>query len=151
PVTVHLEGQVQPLRLNLPPGAESGLRLRLAGQGAGNGRGGPRGDLYLTLRVRPSQQYRREGLDVVGKLKVNLAQALLGASVEVQTLHGARRLKLQAGLPPGTRLRLAGQGIETDAGKGDHYVEVDVELPKELDAAESAAVEAMAKRRGWEL
>ena len=151
PVTVHLEGQVQPLRLNLPPGAESGLRLRLAGQGAGNGRGGPRGDLYLTLRVRPSQQYRREGLDVVGKLKVNLAQALLGSSVEVQTLHGARRLKLQPGLPPGTRLRLAGQGIETDAGKGDHYVEVDVELPKELDAAESAAMEAMAKRRGWEL
>jgi len=151
PVTVHLDGQVQPLRLNLPPGAESGLRLRLSGQGAGNGRGGPRGDLYLTLRVRPSQQYRREGLDVVGKLRVNLAQALLGSSVEVQTLHGARRLKLQPGLPPGTRLRLAGQGIESDAGKGDHYVEVDVELPKELDPAESAAVEAMAKRRGWEL
>jgi DnaJ-class molecular chaperone len=151
PVTVHLEGQVQPLRLNLPPGAESGLRLRLAGQGAGNGRGGPRGDLYLTLRVRPSQQYRREGLDTVGRLRVNLAQALLGASVEVQTLRGARRLKLQPGLPPGTRLRLAGQGIETDAGKGDHYVEVEVDLPKDLDATETTAVEAMAKRRNWEL
>ena len=151
PVTVHLEGQAQPLRLNLPPGAESGLRLRLAGQGAGDGRGGARGDLYLTLRVRPSQQFRREGLDVVGKLKVNLSQALLGTSVEVQTLRGARRLKLQPGLPPGTRLRLAGQGLETDAGKGDHYVEVEVELPKDLDPAETAAVEAMAKRRGWEL
>jgi DnaJ-class molecular chaperone len=151
PVTVQLQGQVQPLRLNLPPGAESGLRLRLAGQGGGNGRGGPRGDLYLTLRVRPSQQFRREGLDIIGTLKVNLAQALLGASVEVQTLRGGRRLKLQPGLPPGTRLRLAGQGIEAEAGKGDHYVEVEVELPKDLDAAESAAVEAMAKRRNWEL
>ena len=151
PVTVHLEGQVQPLRLNLPSGAESGLRLRLAGQGAGNGRGGPRGDLYLTLRVRPSQQFKREGLDIVGRLRVNLAQALLGASVEVQTLRGGRRLKLQPGLAPGTRLRLAGQGLETDAGKGDHYVEVEVDLPKELDEAERAAVEAMAKRRNWEL
>ena len=75
PVTVQMQDHDQPLRLNLPPGAESGLRLRLAGQGQA-GRGGKRGDLYLTLVVAPSDRFRREGLHVVGRARVNLSQAL---------------------------------------------------------------------------
>jgi DnaJ-class molecular chaperone len=149
PVTVHLQGQDQPLRLNLPAGAESGLRLRLAGQG-GQGPAG-RGDLYLTLRVRPSDRFTREGLDIVGKRAVNLAQALLGASLTVATLRGERRLKLQPGLAPGTRLRLGGQGIHAEGGPGDHFVELSLSLPTDLDAAEQEQVKAMALRRGWEL
>jgi len=149
PVTVHLAGEDQPLRLNLPAGAESGLRLRLAGQGAAGPAG--RGDLYLTLRVRPSERFTREGLDIVGKATVNLAQALLGATLTVPTLRGDRRLKLQPGLAPGTRLRLGGQGIHAEGGPGDHFVELSVGLPKDLDAAEQDQVKAMAQRRGWEL
>ena len=149
PVTVHLQGQDQPLRLNLPAGAESGLRLRLAGQGEAGAAG--RGDLYLTLRVRPSDRFTREGLDIVGKRTVNLAQALLGATLTVPTLRGERRLKLQPGLAPGTRLRLGGLGIHAEGGPGDHYVELSLSLPADLDAAEQEQVRALAQRRSWEL
>jgi molecular chaperone DnaJ len=149
PVTFSLEGQ-DPLRLNLPPGAESGLRLRLAGQG-GLGRGGARGDLYLTLKVRPSDRFKREGLDIVSTLRLNLGQALLGASVEAATLHGQLRLKVPAGSAPGTRLRLRGKGIQSAQGQGDHLVELALALPDDLDEAERQAIRAMAAKRGWEL
>lgn len=149
PVTVQMAGQDQPLRLSLPAGAESGLRLRLGGQGAPGAAG--RGDLYLTLRVKPSPRFTREGWDIVGKVTINLAQALLGASLTVPTLRGERRLKLPPGLALGTRLRLGGQGIHAEGGPGDHFVEPQLELPQDLDTAEQAQIKAMALRRGWEL
>jgi DnaJ-class molecular chaperone len=147
-ITFTLQGR--PLRLNLPAGAESGLRLRLAGQGA-PGPSGRRGDLYLTLKVRPSPLYRREGLDIISPLRLNLAQALLGTQVEAPTLHGPVRLKVPPGTQAGTRLRLRGKGIVTPSGRGDHYAEISVELPGDLDAEETEAVKRMARRRGWEL
>ncbi len=149
PVTVSLEGG-QPLRLNLPAGAEDGLRLRLGGQG-GPGAGGSNGDLYLTLRVRPSARFKREGLDLVSTLKLNLSQALLGATVTVATLRGSVRMKVPPGSAPGSRLRVPGQGIEVEGRKGDHYVVLEVDLPKDLDATEIEQIKAMAVRRGWEL
>lgn len=150
PVTFSVGGQDQPLRLNLPAGADTGLRLRLGGQGR-PGRGGRRGDLYLTLRVKPSAEYQREGLDVVGKVRLNLAQALLGATLTVPTLHGAVNLKVPAGTQPGTRLRLRGKGIQSGAGQGDHLVEVSLDLPTDLSDQEQADLKAMAARRKWEL
>lgn len=150
PVTVQREDQAQPLRLNLPAGAESGLRLRLAGQGAARRRG-RRGDLYLTLKVRPSDRFTRQGLDISSKVTVNLAQALLGAKATAQTLRGEVRVTVPEGVQPGTRLRLAGQGIASEGRKGDHYVEIDVRLPQGLNDEEKAQIGALAKRHGWEL
>lgn len=150
PVTVQLEGRPGPLRLNLPPGAESGLRLRLAAQGSPRRRG-RRGDLFLTLKVRPSDRFTRQGLDVTSKVTVNLAQALLGAKVTAPTLRGDVRLSVPACTQPGTRLRLAGQGVEAEGRKGDHFVEVLVQMPTDLDASEKSAMEAMAMRRAWVL
>ncbi len=150
PVTVRLEGRPQPLKLNLPPGAESGLRMRLAGQGAPRRRG-RRGDLFLTLKVRPSERFSRRGLDIHGFVEVNLAQALLGARVQAPTLRGSARVGVPAGTQPGTLLRLAGQGIEAEGRRGDHFVEVRVKLPTDLDEPEKAAILGMARRRGWAL
>jgi len=150
PVTVQMEGQAQPLRLNLPPGAESGLRLRLAGQGAPRRRG-RRGDLYLTLKVKPSERFTRQGLDVTGTVTVNLAQALLGSKATAATLRGDLRVSIPAGTQPGTRLRLAGQGIEAEGRRGDHYAQVEVRLPLNLSDDEKAQISAMAKRRDWDL
>jgi DnaJ-class molecular chaperone len=150
PLTVHLAGREQPLRLNLPQGAEDGLRLRLSGQGQ-PGPSGRRGDLYLTLRVRPSAQFRREGQDLLSTLRLNLAQALLGATLTVPTLDGEVRLKVPAGSAPGTRLRLRGKGIRGKEGSGDHLVELALDLPADLDAEEQAQLKAMAAKRGWEL
>lgn len=150
PVTVQLEGRSQPLKLNLPAGAADGLKLRLAGQGH-PGRGGRAGDLYLTLRVRPSAIFKREGNDSVSQVKLNLAQALLGATVTVPTLDGDVRMKVPAGSAAGTRLRLKGKGIPNAAGRGDHLVELGVEMPGTLSTEEEAAVRAMAAARHWEL
>jgi len=147
-VTVHLEGRPQPLRLNLPPGAESGLRLRLAGQGAARRRG-RRGDLFLTLKVKPSERFTRQGLDITGKVTVNLVQAMLGSQATAPTLRGDVRVRVPASTQPGTRLRLAGQGIEMDGRKGDHYVEIDVQLPQDLSDEEKTALQAMAHKRHW--
>ena len=147
-VTVSLEGG-QPLKLNLPAGAEDGLRLRLSGQG-GQGPAG-NGDLYLTLRVRPSLHFKREGLDTVANLHLNLAQALLGATVTVLTLRGSVRMKVPPGSTPGSRLRIPGQGIEVDGKKGDHYVVLGLDLPKDLDETERTQIESMRKKRDWEL
>lgn len=150
PVTVQLEGRSQPLKLNLPAGAADGLKLRLAGQGQ-PGRGGRAGDLYLTLRVRPSALFKREGHDSISQVRLNLAQALLGATVTVPTLDGDVRMKVPPGSAAGTRLRLKGKGVPTSAGRGDHLVELTVELPSALSAEEEAAVRAMAAARHWEL
>jgi curved DNA-binding protein len=148
PVTVNLEGG-QPLKLNLPAGAEDGLRLRLTGQGEAGPRG--KGDLYLNLRIKPSRVFRREGLDIVSRLPLNLGQALLGAPVTVPTLRGSVRMKVPAGSQPGTRLRIGGQGIEAQGRKGDHYVELAVDIPTDLSPEEKTQIEAMAQRHGWEL
>jgi curved DNA-binding protein len=149
-VTVSLEGG-QPLKLNLPPGAEDGLRLRLAGQGGSSRRGGEPGDLYLTLRVKPSLYFQRDGLDTSSQLHLNLGQALLGTSVTVLTLRGSVKLKVPPGSAPGTRLRIPGQGIEAEGRKGDHYVVLGLDLPKDLDEAEREQLKAMAAKRQWEL
>ena len=148
-VTVSLEGG-QPLKLNLPSGAEDGLRLRLSGQGGESARG-PKGDLYLTLRIKPSAHFKREGLDTVANLHLNLAQAMLGTTATVLTLRGSVRMKVPAGSTPGMRLRIPGQGIEVDGKKGDHYVVLGLDLPKDLDDAERAQIQAMAAKRQWEL
>jgi len=79
------------------------------------------------------------------------APTRLGATITVPTLRGERRLKLPAGLTPGTRLRLGGQGIHAEGGPGHHFVEPILTLPADLDEAEQAQVRAMAQRRGWEL
>ncbi len=149
-VTVQWAGRDQPLRLNLPPGAESGLRLRLAGQGSARRRG-RRGDLYLTLKVRPSDRFTRQGLDIIGPLDANLGQCLLGGRVAAPTLRGEARVRVPAGTQPGTRLRLAGQGIEAGGRRGDHYAEVRLQLPQDLDNGEKAAIRDMARRRGWQI
>jgi DnaJ-class molecular chaperone len=148
PVNVSLEGG-QPLKLNLPAGADDGLRLRLAGQGGAGPAGN--GDLYLTLRVRPSAHFKREGLDTVANLHLNLAQALLGTTATVLTLRGSVRMKVPPGSTPGTRLRIPGQGIEADGKKGDHYVVLGLDLPKDLDEAERDQIKAIAMKRDQEL
>jgi DnaJ-class molecular chaperone len=152
PLTVSLaspEGGRRSLRVQVPAGAESGTRLRVRGEGQASPYGGPKGDLYLTLKVLPHPKFSRQGLDILSKETVNLAQALLGCELEAETIHGRVRTRLAPGIQPGTRLRLAGRGIEQGGRKGDHYLEVAVELPKDLNPEEKALIQGLAKERGW--
>jgi DnaJ-class molecular chaperone len=130
------DGGVETARLSLtiPPGVESGQRLRLAGQGQPGRDGGPPGDLYVRVEVEDHPVYEREGRDLTVKVPVTFAEALRGASIEVPTLTGTVRVKVPPRAQSGQRLRLRGKGIESQGAKGDLYVVLDFVAPEGGDA-----------------
>ncbi len=126
--------------VRIPPGVSDGGRIRLRGKGA-EGRGGtPPGDLLASIRVRPHRFFRREGRNLVLDLPVTIAEATLGAKVEVPTLEGRVTLTIPPGTDSGAKLRLRGKGVpHPSAGKaGDLYVVVEIRVPRDLppEAAE---------------
>jgi molecular chaperone DnaJ len=132
----------RPITVRVPPGADDGSRLRVAGMGAPGIGGGPPGDLVIQTHVRPHPQFRREGLDLHLKLPVTLAEALGGGSVDVPTPQGPVKLTIPPRSQSGQRLRLRGRGVARGAQTGDLYVELDVRLPDQPDPALEAAARA---------
>ena len=117
----------------VPPGTESGTRIRLRGQGQSSGPGGPPGDLIITFQVQPDRFFRREGLDIIADVPINLAQATLGTRLRVRTLDGKKvLLRIPPGTQPGRKFRIKGQGIEKNGRKGDQLVGIQVTVPDEL-------------------
>lgn len=131
------------LEVKIPPGVSTGSRLRLAGEGGPGRRGGPPGDCLLELRVGSHPDFERDGSDLTSHLELDFTDAILGVQVPVKTLHGTVTLKVPPGTQPGSRLRLAGQGIQAASGEpGDHYVRIKVRLPRDLTEAQRTALEA---------
>ena len=129
------DGSVRPqhIQVRVPPGVRDGQRLRLAGQG-GPGMGGPPGDLYLVIRVHPHPYFRREGQDIYIDVPISVAEAALGAAVEVPTVHGRTSVRIPPGTASGARLRLKGQGVAGPRGsRGDQYCVLRIVPPKSLD------------------
>lgn len=127
------------LRLKLKPGIEDGQTLRLKGKGAPGPQGGQPGDLYLTIQVAQSSQFRREGKNLYTTVEVDLYTAILGGKIIVPTLSGPVKLALAPHTPNDKVLRLKGKGMP-EYGRpselGDLYVTVKVELPQKLSAEE---------------
>jgi molecular chaperone DnaJ len=119
----------QPITVRIPPGADDGSRLRVAGKGAPGLGGGPPGDLLIETRVRPHTHFRRDGLDLHLTLPVTLAEAWLGGPIEVPTPQGSVKLTVPPRSQPGTKLRLRGRGVKRGGATGDLYVELDLRLP----------------------
>lgn len=123
------------LRVKIPKGADTGTTIRLKGKGGPGINGGPPGDLYIELIVRPDPIFRRKGRDLYIKATVPLVDAVLGGTIEVPTLEGRVKVKVPPGTQCGQKLRLRGKGIEDASGRrGDAFVEVQVEIPKKLSA-----------------
>jgi DnaJ-class molecular chaperone len=120
------------VEVTVPPGVESGGRLRLPGQGAASpGRGGTPGDLYLEIEVRPDPFLRREGDDIELDVPVTMPEAALGAKVEVPTVEGPVTVTVPAGTSSGARLRLRGRGVKNAEGtRGDQFCRVEIVTPK---------------------
>jgi molecular chaperone DnaJ len=139
------------VKVRIPPLTTDGDRIRLRGQGEPGPAGGPPGDLVLTVRVKPDHFFRREGLDIHCAVPITVVQAMLGTKIRVRTIHGT---KVQVRVPPGTqngtRLRLKGQGLESDGKKGDQYVEIQVKVPENLTAEERELVEQLGQKLGGE-
>ncbi len=123
------------LRVRIPAGAEDGTRVRLGGQGRPGLDGGPPGDLYLVLRVRPHSFYTRDEADLFVDVPVTLPELILGTTVEVPTPEGSVSMKVPPRSPNGRKLRLRGQGglLRGRGERGDLYVRLVAELPESDD------------------
>jgi molecular chaperone DnaJ len=133
----------------VPPGVESGSRLRVPGEGERGIGGAPSGDLFLKLRVRSDGFFRRDGLDLVVTMPINLAQAVLGSKVRVRTLGGEPAiLTIPAGTQSGTKFRLRARGIVRGERAGDQIVEVTIEIPRNLPEEATEAMKRFAELSG---
>jgi len=126
------------LSVKVPAGVADGGRIRLAGQGGAGARGGPAGDLYLEVHIRPHPTVRREGDDLTVHLPITVGEAIAGATVPLPTFDGMVQLKIPAGTQSGQRLRLRGKGVPhlRGGGRGDLYAEVRVMVPTGSEAKE---------------
>jgi molecular chaperone DnaJ len=132
--------------ITVPAGVDEGTRIRLKGQGARGPKGGPPGDLLITFHVQADRFYRREALDVIAPVKINIAQATLGTKVSVKTLDGRKvTIKIPSGTTSGKRFRVPGQGIERDGRHGDLIVEVQVTVPDKLTPEQEEAMKKFAE------
>jgi molecular chaperone DnaJ len=137
----------------IPPGVDNGNQIRLAGEGQPGGNGGPNGNLFLIIEVQPHQYFRRHGNDIMLDLNINVAQAALGADVEIPTVDGPDKLKIPAGSQPGKVMRVRNKGVPflRGNGRGDQLVVLNVDIPKHLSADQRQLFEQLAKSLGSEV
>jgi molecular chaperone DnaJ len=150
--TCHGNGEIRARRkvlINVPPGVDTGSKIRLKGQGGKGTRNGPPGDLVITFNVLPDKFYRRDGLDVIATVPINIAQATLGTKISVRTLDGKKvAIKIPSGTPSGKRLRVRGQGIQKGDKTGDLIVEVQIQVPEKLSEEQEKMMKEFAESGG---
>jgi molecular chaperone DnaJ len=150
------EGRVtgtRQLEIDMPAGIDDGQRLRLAGRGAAAPRGGPPGDLYVSVRIEPHPHFERRGDDLYRVLRVAMTQATLGTHVELETLDAKEDLVVPPGTQHGRRFQLKGHGVPSlrTGRRGDLVVEIAVDVPTKLSAEESELLSQFAALRGEEV
>ena len=136
--------QSRTLSVNIPAGIEDGTRIRLAGEGEAGVRGGPAGDLYIFLAIKPHAFFQREGADIYCRVPVSITTAALGGQFEVPTLDGGRtRVKVPEGAQSGRQIRLRSKGMPVLRSRqtGDMYVQVVVETPQSLSRRQRELLE----------
>ena len=139
--------QVKRYRANIPPGVRDGSRVRLAGKGEPGRRGGPPGDLYVITRVGESPVFRRRGDHLEVDVPITIVEAIRGATVEVPTLSGTKRIRVPAGTQHGTVQRLRGEGPPrlSGRGRGDIHYRLVIDVPRSLNREQREAVEGLAE------
>jgi molecular chaperone DnaJ len=151
--TCHGSGhtrQVKRYRANIPAGVRDGSRVRLAAKGEPGHRGGPAGDLYVITRVGDSPVFRRKGEHFEVDVPITIVEAIRGATVEVPTLNGTKRIRVPAGTQHGTIQRLRGEGPPRlgSKGRGDIHYRLAVDIPRSLDKKQKQAVDRLAEVMG---
>ncbi len=124
------------LKVKIPPGVETGRRIRLTGEGEAGVRGGPKGDLYVMINVKPHKLFQRDGANLYCRVPITVTRAALGGEIEVPTIEGTRAsVKVPAGTQTGQQFRLRGKGVNKirSDSRGDMYIEIFVETPVNLD------------------
>lgn len=141
-------GKTERINVKIPPGIEDGKKIRVRGQGDSGPGGGPPGDILITVRVAPHPHFSRSGNNLLVRVPVTLAEAALGAKVDVPTPKGTVTLTVPPGSSSGTKLRVKGHGVPRREGSaGDLLAELLIVLPKKLDPAEQEQIRALDQRQ----
>ena len=137
------------LTVKIPPGVDEGTRIRLAGEGEPGRHGGPPGDLYVVVHVKPDPDFSRDGSDVISEVSVGFTQAALGTTRKIRTLDGPEEVRIPAGIQPGQEVVLEGKGIpyRRGYGRGDHRIRVKVSIPRKLSSREKELLRELAEVR----
>lgn len=137
------------IRVTIPPGVDSGTRLRVTGEGEGGHRGGPAGDLYVEIQVRDHEQFERRENDLISELKISYLRAILGGETEAPTVTDKETLTIPKGSQVGDLIKLPGHGIPTLRGgrRGDIYYQINIDIPKKLDSEEEKLLRKIAELR----
>ena len=147
-----IEQQQVERTIEIPPGVDNGTQIRVSGEGEPGPNQGPRGDLYVVLRVKPHRFFRRKNSDILLDLSINVAQATLGSMIQVPTLEGDEELRIPAGTQSGKILRLKGKGVPKlrRNGRGDQLVILSVDIPRNLTKEQRELFEQLASTMGTE-
>jgi len=143
-----LEERRRTIRVNIPQGIEDGVYLTLRGQGEAGPYGGPPGDLYVMVRVKPHESLIRRGSDLIYEAEISFPQAALGAEIEVPVIGGTAKLKVPAGTQNGDILRMRGKGMPSRFGTGDQLIHITVSVPKKLSRRQRELVEELDRELG---
>lgn len=135
------------LTVRIPAGVDTGYRMRVPGKGSAGRRGGPPGDLYLIITVRPHEIFRREGNDILLTVPITIAEAALGAKIEVPAITGKTLLRIPPGTQSGQKFRLTGKGVPSLRGEGigNQIVEVRIVVPRIADERSKEILREFAK------
>ena len=142
--------QRRTIQVSIPAGIDNGQTISVRGQGNAGKNGGPAGDLLVTITVKPHELFRREGTSVLCDAPITFAQAVLGAELEIPTIDGKVKYDLPEGTQSGTTFRLKGKGIPAlnGRGRGDQYVTVHIETPRNLNREQKEALKKFAESVG---
>jgi DnaJ-class molecular chaperone len=146
-IAFRRNGVREELKVKIPAGVDNGSRIRIAGKGSDGENGGPGGDLFLEIQLARDPVFTREGGDLFVERNIRFSEACLGVSLDIPTLEGEKRIKVPAGIQPGTKIRLKGCGLKVLGSntKGDLYVKVGVHVPEGLNSSQKKLVEELAK------
>ncbi|HEY3309139.1 MAG TPA: DnaJ C-terminal domain-containing protein [Desulfuromonadaceae bacterium] len=147
-VAFRRNGHREELKVKIPAGVDNGSKIRITGKGGQGENGGPQGDLYLIIRVLPDPVFSRDGGDLSVERQITFSAACLGVSLDVPTLEGDKRIKVPAGIQPGTKIRLKGCGIKPIGSnyKGDLYVKINIHVPESLNGEQKKLVEELNRK-----
>ena len=136
--------------MKIPAGADTGMRMRLIGEGDAGANGGPAGDLYLVLYVRDHEFFERHGNDLLYECSISFAQAALGDTLQVPVINGLEELKIPEGTQSGQTFTLRGKGLPdiNGRGKGDEHIRVKVQVPTKLSAEQRDLLKQFAATMG---
>lgn len=142
------------IKIDIPAGVEQGFRLRVSGEGEAGIQGGPPGDLYVIINVRPHEFFERRGYDVYCQVPISFVKAALGGEITVSTLEGKAKVKIPPGTQTDTYFRLKNKGIpklRRGVGRGDQHIKVVVQVPEKLTSREKEILNEFAQERGEDI